>query len=244
MKERERLVVTGIFVVLLVGWLGFLVHRAPRFAGSLAGAIFGIAAAILMVVPLAYSIVKRIRPLRDRLTQHVHLRTLLAWHIYAGILGPLLALVHTGHRFDSPIGVALTAAMLIVVVSGFTGRYLLGYVGRELNEKKAMRASLEVELARARDELAREGVSLAHPWRWALVGSLLAAGGGTAPASLRVVRLAEAVADVEYAIRSHALFKAWFARWLRLHIVLSVVLYALLALHIGTEIYYGLRWLR
>ncbi|WP_437723557.1 hypothetical protein [Sorangium sp. So ce861] len=244
MKERERLVVTGIFVVLLLGWLGFLVHRAPRFPGSLAGAIFGIAGAVLMVVPLAYSIVKRIRPLRDRLTQHVHLRTLLAWHIYAGILGPLLALVHTGHRFDSPIGVALTAAMLIVVVSGFTGRYLLGYVGRELNEKKAMRASLEVELARARDELAREGVSLAHPWRWALVGSLLAAGGGTAPASLRVARLAEAVADVEYAIRSHALFKAWFARWLRLHIVLSVVLYALLALHIGTEIYYGLRWLR
>lgn len=244
MKERERLVVSGIFVVLLVGWLGFLVHRAPRFAGSLAGAVFGIAAAVLMVVPLAYTVVKRIRPLRDRLTQHVHLRTLLAWHIYAGILGPLLALVHTGHRFDSPIGVALTAAMLIVVVSGFTGRYLLGYVGRELNEKKAMRASLEVELARARDELAREGISLAHPWRWALVGSLLAAGGGTAPASLRVVRLAEAVADVEYAIRSHALFKAWFARWLRLHIVLSVVLYALLALHIGTETYYGLRWLR
>jgi hypothetical protein len=59
-----------------------------------------------------------------------------------------------------------------------------------------------------------------------------------------VTRIAESVADLEYAVRTHELFKRWFSRSLKLHIVLSVILYALLALHIGSGIYFGLRWLR
>ena len=43
MKERERIVVTGVLTVLLFAWLGFLVHRSPRFAGSGIGSGFGIA---------------------------------------------------------------------------------------------------------------------------------------------------------------------------------------------------------
>ena len=42
----------------------------------------------------------------------------------------------------------------------------------------------------------------------------------------------------------HEFFKRWFGRSLYLHIVLSVILYMLLALHIGSGIYFGLRWLR
>ena len=38
MKENERLVVAGGLSVLLLGWLGFLVHSSPRFAGSGIGA--------------------------------------------------------------------------------------------------------------------------------------------------------------------------------------------------------------
>lgn len=45
-------------------------------------------------------------------------------------------------------------------------------------------------------------------------------------------------------MRTHELFKRWFARSLKVHIALSVFLYGLLALHIGSGIYFGLRWLR
>jgi hypothetical protein len=38
--------------------------------------------------------------------------------------------------------------------------------------------------------------------------------------------------------------KRWFGRSLKLHIALSVILYVLLALHIGSGIFFGLRWLR
>ena len=68
MKDRERIVVTGIFSVLVLGWLGFLVHSSPRFAGSGMGAVFGIAAAVLMLIPLAYPIVKRIPFINARVT--------------------------------------------------------------------------------------------------------------------------------------------------------------------------------
>ena len=59
-----------------------------------------------------------------------------------------------------------------------------------------------------------------------------------------VTRIAESVADLEYAVRTHEFFKRWFARAMTLHIVLSVGLYLLLALHVVSGIYFGLRWLR
>src|SRR5262245_44809686 len=85
MKERERLVVSGLVVLLLLLWLGFLVHRDTRFAGSFWGGILGMAGAVLMLVPLAYSLVKRVKWVQERVWRRVTMRTLLSWHIYAGI---------------------------------------------------------------------------------------------------------------------------------------------------------------
>lgn len=52
-----------------------------------------------MLVPFAYLVVKRIPPLKRLVTQRISLRTFLAWHIYAGAPGPILVLLHTGHKF-------------------------------------------------------------------------------------------------------------------------------------------------
>ena len=66
---------------------------------------------------------------------------------------------------------------------------------------------------------------------------------GTAlPLDVRAVQLADAIADVEYAVRTHETFKSAFARWLKLHIVLSAILYVLLAFHVWAAIHFGLRW--
>jgi hypothetical protein len=224
MKERERIVVTGVLSLLLITWLGFLFHRSPRFPGSGLGAVFGIAGAALMLVPLAFPIAKRVPLLKARITRHVSMPTLLAVHVYAGILGPVLAIIHTGHRFDSLLGISLTALMLLVVVNGFTVRYLLTYVGQEIKDKLALLQTARGDLDSAWGVVERSGAS-----------------GGPAAA---VTRLAESVADLEYAIRTHGLFKRWFSRSLTLHIALSVLLYLLLALHIASGIYFGLRWLR
>ena len=130
MKERELLVATGLTALLLILWMGFLVHRDPRFAGSLWGGILGVVGAVLMLVPLAYLIVKRVSPLKKLVTRSVSMRTLLSWHIYAGIVGPILVILHTGHKFVSPLGIALTAMTILVVLSGFAGRYLMNQFSR------------------------------------------------------------------------------------------------------------------
>lgn len=260
MSERRSLVggplaPTGLVVLMLLLWLGFLVHHSHRFAGSLWGGLLGMSGALLMLMPMAYTFVKRIPRLKRWVTPRISMRTLLAWHIYTGLLGAILGLLHTGHKFDSPLGIALTAMMLLVVLSGFAGRYLLGQISQELREKKAMLAQLELAYRRTAGEVAAHPEQLAalRPLAgfWGrLFGSLyftaLATVSGTATASapVRILRLAESIADVEYAIKSHETLKRWFTGWLWFHIVTSVAMYALLALHVWTGIYFGLRWLR
>ena len=247
MKERERVVVTGVFSVLLLAWLGFLVHRSPRFPGSGVGAAFGIAGAALMLVPLVYPIVKRIPFLHARITPHASMPALLAVHTYTGIVGPVFALIHTGHKFDSMLGITLTAVMLLVVVSGFTGRYLLSYVNHEIADKLVMLQTARGDLDSAWGLLKNSPAEMRSLPKAPVLAAGLASLGfeldSSGPAG-QVTRTAESVADLEYAIRTHELFKRWCRRWLTLHIVLSVILYGLLALHIGAGVYFGLRWLR
>ena len=53
MKEREQegIIVTSVIGILLLTWLGFFLHRSPRFPGSGVGAVFGIAGAVVMFAP-------------------------------------------------------------------------------------------------------------------------------------------------------------------------------------------------
>lgn len=251
MKERERLVVVGLVMLLLILWLGFLFHRSPRFAGSAWGGVLGVSGGLLMLVPLAYLIVKRIPPFKKAVTKRVSMRTLLAWHIYAGVLGPILALAHTGHKFVSPLGIALTAMTLLAVLSGFVGRYLMNQFSQTIREKKEMLTQLEVTYRGTAGELAGhpEQVALLQPltgfWPRLLAG-LFMGGPEISQASpavpVRALWLAESMADLEYAVKTHETFKRWFALWLKFHIVISAVLYALLALHVWASVHFGLRW--
>lgn len=253
MKEHDRLVATGLMVLMLVLGLGFLVHRSSRFAGSALGGALGVSGAVLMLVPLAYMVTKRIPPLKRAVTRRVPMRTLLAWHVYAGIVGPILGLLHTGHKFDSPLGIALTAMMVIVVLSGFVGRYLMGQFSQTIREKKEMLTGLELAYRQTAGELAAHPnqVAIVSPlagfWSRIAAGLLLArpaVGQAMMSTPIRALRLSESMADLEYAIKTHEGFKRWFAGWLRFHIVISFVLYGLLALHTWAEIYFGLRWFR
>ena len=246
MKEREGIIVSGTGCVLLLAWLGFLVHRSPRFPGSALGLAFGVAGALLLLVTLAYPIVKRVPYLHDRVTPHVPLPTLLAVHVYAGIFGPVLAIVHTGHKFNGSLGIALTAVMLLVVVSGYAARYLGTYVSHEIKDKLLLLQTARGDLDSAWGVLENSPVERkALPKLPILTAGLAALGIGLSsvgPAS-EVAHIAESVADLEFAIRTHEVFKRWFRLSVKIHIALSIALYALLGLHIWAEFYFGLRQL-
>ena len=251
--RRERAVVTGLVVLLLLLWLGFAVHRSPRFPGSLPGTVLAISGAALMVLPsLAYVGVKRIAVLKRRIAVQMPLRRLLEWHVYGGIGGSVLAILHTGHRFESTLGIALTAVMLLTIFSGYIGRHFLGQVSLELREKQALLGQLVAAyngiartLAEQPPRVAPVAASLG---RWSRLRRRFSVGFGDADQDAmtlgyRAIQLAGSIADLEYAIKTHESLKRRFAAWLTVHIVASVAFYGLLALHIWAFVYFGLRWL-
>lgn len=81
MRERGGLLAMILVVLLLLFWGRFLFHVDPRFPGSLIGSALAIVGSALMVVPLAYSVAKRLFRVRGS-----SLRTFLAIHIYAGLV--------------------------------------------------------------------------------------------------------------------------------------------------------------
>lgn len=226
MTEGEKITVGGLLGVLALTVPAFLFHTAPRFAGSLTGGLFGIAAALLFVLLLIYSAVKRLPWVKERTKNYFSVGAVLTFHVYAGAIGALLAITHTGHKFQSPLGITLTVAMLTVVASGFIGRYYLATIGAELRDDQKQLGILRTRYdsivqaaANPKEQAAADlkGVPLEH-----LLG---------------------AMSDLEFAITGRETLKRTLRRWVLLHIGASVLMYGLLALHIWSGIYYGLRWL-
>ena len=252
MREREPLVATALIMIILVVWWGGAFHVSPRFAGSLSGGVLGVGGTLLMLVPLAaYIVVKRVQFIKRRVTRWMSMRTLLTVHIYTAICGSILVLLHTGHKFESLLGISLTALTLVVVFSGFVGRYLLRQIGDDVRRKRGLLSRLYEAYDAASERLTMEPErrGLIHPLRSALVRAFLtespaidAPGGMEVGSPLAVARLVGSIADVESAIKARETLKRWFSRWRRLHIVLATALFLLLGLHVWAGIHFGLRW--
>lgn len=215
MREHERLIVGGIVSLILILTPGFFFHSDPRFAGSLPGSIIGMGAALLMSVALTYPLFKRVAPIR----RHFSMRGVLQLHIFAGVIGPLLAMFHSGHKFDSSIGVGMIVAMLVLVTSGFLGRYYLSQVSSELREDRAALGTLQASLV----EL--EGMTVL-------------------PGSVPAVDVVGAVADIEQAIDAKETLRRASSVWMAVHVGATFAFFLLLGLHVWSSIYFGLRWLR
>ena len=225
MSETERLTVGALVTVLALVAPVFLLHAAPRFPGSLAGSLIGIAGAVLLVLLLAYPVTKRSVRLKMWATKRAPLRAVLSFHVYAGVVGALLGIVHSGHKLYSPLGIGLVAAMLVVVFSGFVGRYYLVHLGTGLREQQGMLAVLRTRYDAVAGALARPSPALATV------------------AGVPLPGLLGAIADLEHAITARETLKRALSRWTVLHVGAAIAMYSLLALHIWSGVYYGLRWL-
>ncbi|MCL9682874.1 iron reductase [Legionella maioricensis] len=225
--EAEKVIVGGLLSALALMVPVFLFHVAPQFPGSFTGFLFGFTATALFVLLLLYSLIKRQPWIRERLKAFLPLSTVLSFHVYAGTIGALLGLIHSGHKFQSPLGITLIVLMLTVVATGFVGRYYLAQIGLELSEKQK-----KLTLLRDRyDSLVRAASNLENQ---AVVD----------PSGLSLSHLIGALSDLEFSITAQELLRKAFGRWLVVHIATAITLYAALAFHIWSSIYYGLRWLQ
>lgn len=226
MSEGEKLIVGLTVSAVLLLAPAYLLHISPRFPGSFVGGLVGISAAILMLICLIYPIVKYIGPLKRATSRLISMRTLLAVHVYTGILGPLLGIIHSGHRYESPLGIALVVTALTTVVSGFVGRYYLAHVSSDLREQQSL-------LARLREAYNAMAAGLASR----------PVGGGSPP-RVPLLALVGGIADLEYSITGRDALRRSLNRWIVVHVAAAVGLYVLLTLHVWGEVYHGLRWLQ
>jgi hypothetical protein len=132
-----------------------------RFGMAWIGRYAGIPGSLMIVASLGYSLRKRKLIERGQPRTWLRLHEALAWG------GSLLVLVHAGIHFNAVLPWLALAAMLINIISGLTGKFLLGRSGRHLASKKAhlLEQGLSAETVDSRlfwDEIT---IDLIRQWR-------------------------------------------------------------------------------
>jgi signal transduction histidine kinase len=142
----------SLLAVLLLSsvYIAYEILAEPRGSHPF-GHILGIIGAILMVMTeVIYSLRKRTR----LLNWAGPVRYWLSLHIFTGIVGPFMVLMHTGLQFRGLAGISMLLTIL-VVASGFVGRYLYTALPRTLLGVVASQQEIAAEARSIRLALAQ-----------------------------------------------------------------------------------------
>lgn len=130
LRGNRELWLAFLTMALLTGLYAVFVFftRAIPPAGELFGHSLGIVGFLFMLMTeTLYSLRKRTRSVRwGRMSVWLQL------HIYTGLVGPFMVLLHTSWKFNGLAG-ATTLLTIIIVVSGFIGRYIFTRIPRTLD---------------------------------------------------------------------------------------------------------------
>ncbi|MCP5094809.1 MAG: hypothetical protein GY943_04580 [Chloroflexi bacterium] len=137
------------FVFVMCGiYIAYDLMTEPR-GGHPFGHSLGIIGTLLMLMTeLMYSIRKR----TALLNWAGPVRYWLSLHIFTGIIGPFMVLMHTGLQFRGLAGISVVLT-LIVVGSGFVGRYLYTALPRTLSGVTSSKQELVREITAVSTQL-------------------------------------------------------------------------------------------
>ena len=129
---RNNVELWAAFIVMVIltalyGAVVFFTRNIPP-ASELFGHGMGIVGFLLMLMTeTLYSLRKRSRSVRwGRMSSWLQL------HIFTGLVGPYMVLLHTSWKFNGIAG-ATTLLTIIIVFSGFIGRYIFTRIPRTLD---------------------------------------------------------------------------------------------------------------
>ena len=129
-----------MFYTVVVIWLGSIPRASDFFGHSL-----GIVGFVMMVMTETLYTLRK----RSRSARWGRMSTWLQFHIFTGIVGPYMVLLHTSWKFNGLAGV-LMLLTFITVLSGFIGRYIYTALPRSadgptLGSKHLNTISIELE---------------------------------------------------------------------------------------------------
>lgn len=218
-RSRELLAALLAVIAISVAYGAYVGAVAVPAASGLVGHSLGIVGFTMMLMTeTLYSFRKRAMR-RPRGT----MRSWLRFHIFTGIVGPYLVVLHAAWVFNGLAGV-LTAMTVVVVASGFIGRYIYTAVPRTADGVVIEAQELQLLLDAARRE-----VTGASPDAGASPG---AARDRERAASRRLRELERQMAALRWARRT-------LATWHAIHIPLGMALFVTAFAHIGAAVYYA-----
>ncbi len=141
-QDRKTELKAALLTILLLSivYVVYAQITTPR-ASSLFGHGIGVVGFTLMLATeTLYSLRKR-----TRLIQWGRMSQWLAVHIYMGIVGPYMVLLHSAWKFAGLAGITMLLTA-IVVASGFIGRYIYTTVHRSLAGAELREEELQAEL--------------------------------------------------------------------------------------------------
>ncbi len=150
MTESRELKAAWLTVLFLaVGYVFYARFDTPS-PGIPIGHALGITGTLLMLATeTLYSIRKR-----TKLLQFGRLRTWLSVHIYMGIVGPTMVLMHTAWKFHGLAGITLLLTA-VVALSGFFGRYIYTSIPRTMSGKAVEHQQLTGQLEQLNSQIQR-----------------------------------------------------------------------------------------
>ena len=138
-------------MILVTGLYGLVMVSTSKFppASELFGHGLGIIGFVFMLMTeLLYSFRKR-----SRSVKWGRMSSWLQFHIFTGLVGPYMVLLHTSWKFNGIAGVT-TLFTVIIVISGFIGRYIFTRIPRTLDGLEMEGALSQEALRQARRLLA------------------------------------------------------------------------------------------
>ncbi|RME47043.1 MAG: hypothetical protein D6796_08185 [Caldilineae bacterium] len=158
----------AVVLITAVYWMVVLRFGTIPPSSDLFGHMLGVVGFLMMLMTeTLYSLRKRSR----RGAMWGRMSAWLEFHIFTGIVGPYMVLLHTAWKFNGLAGV-LTLLTVVVVLSGFVGRYIYTAVPRTVDGAEVAAQELEAEIAAAEAELQR-WVDASAQADWSLSRQLL-----------------------------------------------------------------------
>ncbi len=222
------LALAAILAITLLYLFGMNALQAVPAAGGLFGHGLGIAGFVLMLMTeILYTLRKRARKARWG-----RMAAWLKFHIFTGLVGPYMVLLHTSWKFNGLAGL-VTLLTVVIVVSGFIGRYIYTAVPRTVDGAEIERGELERQIRAIETELSTGAEAQPQV--------AFAAGAVATPVqdpSRELANLRAQKERLQRQVETLAAARRLLSLWHAIHIPIGMALFTAAFIHIGAAIYY------
>ena len=259
LKELVYALIAIIFITLLYILVQTSNKEIPS-ASSFWGHSLGVLGFLLIVMTeTLYTLRKRSK----RGARWGKMSTWLEFHIFTGIVGPFMVLLHPGWQFKGLAGV-LSLITLLIVFSGFFGRYIYTAIPRtnngseiDLQELEISARQLEAELARLKHQEKTQPIQKFDVNSGTVINVLLrfwmdvrtnlniltirtGPSGQLKQTELELLRVRQKYEQVQLQINNLNASRRLFSLWHTIHVPLGLTLFMVSLVHIGATIYYAM----